>query len=807
LQRFPHPHRLPPRRSALAAAALLSLSAGLVGAPGRSAAQGAEPALPAGGEGPVVIEADRLSGRPDRETVAEGQVEFRRGPLRIKAERIEYSQPTDTARASGNVEVSREGNVFRGPELQLEVQRFQGWFREPSYFFERTQAGGSAERFDFLDEHRGVATGATYTSCPAPDPAWVLSTRRVLLDHQKAEGEAEGAVLRFYGVPILALPTMSFPLSDARKSGWLPPTFNLDSRSGLEVAAPYYWNIAPNRDLMLTPAVYTKRGAGIGGEFRYLEPGYRGDIETHVLPDDQVAGRTRWSLKLDHEARWDRSMVGAIDYSVAVQRVSDDDHWKDFSRGISSLTPRLLPAYAQATRRFDSALGDTVAYARVQSWQVLQDDDPASRIVAPYRREPQVGLRQRGAAGGFEWRWETELNRFSHEDRTLQSGNRAHALGSLARPWWPTGTPGWTITPRLSFNAAAYDVDRPLADGSRSASRFIPTLALDSAWVFERESSWLGRSLTQTLEPRLLYVNTPFRDQDELPIFDSAPLDFNSTSIFADSAFSGIDRVSDAHQLTVGVSTRFLDRATGAEALRLGIAQRLLLSDQRITPDGTPITRRWSDLLLLGSTTLVPHWWLDGTLQFDADESRIARSILAARWSPGPFRTINVAYRYARDTVGASAATLITRSASDQVEVGWQWPLNAAARENAFAQQARDAQLRDGIAPGARPSPTSGCPGAWYTVGRINYSRRDSRVTDSLVGFEYDSGCWIGRIVAERLSTGRSEATTRLLFQLELVGLSRLGSNPLGRLRENIPGYRLLHEDAEVASPAFSSSP
>ena len=144
MQRFPHPHRLPPRRSALAAAALLSLSAGLVGAPGRSAAQGAEPALPAGGEGPVVIEADRLSGRPDRETVAEGQVEFRRGPLRIKAERIEYSQPTDTARASGNVEVSREGNVFRGPELQLEVQRFQGWFREPSYFFERTQAGGSA---------------------------------------------------------------------------------------------------------------------------------------------------------------------------------------------------------------------------------------------------------------------------------------------------------------------------------------------------------------------------------------------------------------------------------------------------------------------------------------------------------------------------------------------------------------------------------------------------------------------------------------------------------------------------------------
>ncbi|HSV70355.1 MAG TPA: LPS assembly protein LptD [Methylibium sp.] len=792
-----------PRRTPIALAACWALAAAV--AP-PVAAQSTGPALPAvGGDGPVTIEADRLSGRPDRETVAEGQVEFRRGPITIKAERLEYSQPTDTARASGNVEVRRDGNVFRGPELQLEVQRFQGWFREPSYFFERTQAGGSAERFDFLDEHRGVATGATYTSCPAPDPAWVLSTRRVRLDNEADEGQAEGAVLRFYGVPILALPTMSFPLSDARKSGWLPPTLNFDNKSGLEVAAPYYLNLAPNRDLTLTPAVYTRRGAGIGAEFRYLEPGYRGTLETHVLPSDRVADRDRWSLLVDHEARWDGPAVGEVDYRVGIQRVSDDDHWKDFSRGVPSLTPRLLPAYAQAQRRFESRFGDTVAYARVQHWQVLQDLDPASRIVAPYRREPQLGLRQRGGAGGFEWTWETEINRFDNEDRTLQAGNRVHALGSLTRPWWPMGTPGWTVTPRLSFNAAAYDLDQPLASGGRSASRFIPTLALDSAWVFERESRWFGRTLTQTLEPRLLYVNTPFREQAELPLFDTAPLDFNFSSIYADSAFSGIDRVSDAHQVTLGVTTRFLDRDSGAEALRLGLAQRFLLRDQRITPDGTPVTRRWSDLLLLGSTTLVPHWWLDGTLQFDADQSRIARSIVGARYSPGPLRTVNVAYRYARDTVGPSPAAQLTRSASDQIELGWQWPLNAAGRENALAQQARDALLRDGTTAPPRPAAGAGCPGAWYTVGRINYSRRDSRITDSIFGFEYDSGCWIGRIVAERLSTGRSEATTRLLLQLELVGLSRLGSNPLNTLKDNIPGYRLLREDAQTVSPAFST--
>lgn len=783
----------------------LAIGCSLIAACWPAAAQETEQGASAGAaDEPILIEADRLGGRTDQDTVAEGQVEFRRGPISIKAERLEYSQSTDTARASGNVEVRRGGNVFRGPEVQLDVQTFKGWFREPSYFFERTQAGGSAERFEFLDEHRGVAVGATYTSCPAPDPAWVLSTGRVTLDNEAQEGVAEDAVLRFYGVPLLAMPTMSFPLSDARKSGWLPPTINLDNKSGLEAAAPYYLNIAPNRDLTLTPAVFSRRGAGVGAEYRYLEPSYRGTIETHVLPWDRVANRNRWSLLFDHEARWEGSAVGAVDYRIGLQRVSDDDHWKDFSRGVPSQTPRLLPADAQASRRFDSEWGDTLLYARVQSWQVLQDTDPASRIVAPYRREPQVGLRQRGNVGGFEWAWETEVNRFRNEDQVLQSGQRLHALGSLARPWWPTGSPGWTITPRVSFNAATYDLDQPMDDGGRRESRLIPTTALESAWVFEREGQWFGRTLTQTLEPKLLYVYTPYRNQSSLPLFDTAPLDFNFSSIYADNAFSGIDRVSDANQLTVGVTTRFLDRETGAEALRLGLAQRLVIRDQRITPDGQPLTRRWSDLLLLGSTTLVPHWWLDGTLQFDADQSRIARSIVGARWSPGPFRTISVAHRYVRDTAGPVATTLLTRGASDQVEVGWQWPLNQAARDYAVAEEARDAMLRDGRSFPPRPA-AAGCRGAWYTVGRVNYSRRDSRVTDSLVGFEYDSGCWIGRIVAERLSTGRSEATTRLLFQLELVGLSRLGSNPLKTLKDNIPGYRLLREDAQVVTPAFST--
>jgi LPS-assembly protein len=215
----------------------------------------------------------------------------------------------------------------------------------------------------------------------------------------------------------------------------------------------------------------------------------------------------------------------------------------------------------------------------------------------------------------------------------------------------------------------------------------------------------------------------------------------------------------------------------------------MLLRDQRVTADdGPPITQRWSDLLLLGATNLIPHWWLDGTVQYSADISRTVRSVLGARYSPGPYRTVNAAYRYNRDQ-------------TEQIEVGWQWPLNEPAREHAAAALVRDQQALDGSGRSAPRTPATGCPGAWYTVGRVNYSQRDDRVNDALMGLEYDAGCWIGRMVAERQSTGRSQSTTRLLFQLELVGLSRLGSNPLKALRDNIPGYRLLREESPPVTP------
>jgi len=713
---------------------------------------------------PIYLFADEVRARPDLDAVAEGRVEFRRAGTVIRADRLTYDSPDDLAIARGHVQILREGSIFRGPELQLKVQRFEGFFLLPEFEFPLLGSGGRADRVDFLDASRSRLNNALYSSCPrdgSGDPDWLLRATRVRLDMDTNEGRAEGAVLSFLGVPILGLPVLSFPLSDDRKSGWLPPNFGLDSRSGFEFGVPYYWNIAPNRDATITPTVLTRRGVALGAEFRYLEPGFRGRLNLDLLPYDRVSGEARWAGTFEHEGQWQRDWR----YRANLFRVSDDAYWEDFPRNVHSITPRLLPQDLQAERSWQTPFGTALTYARLQRWQVLASRDPAGLIVPPYERSPQLGLRlQPQMPAHLQASFETEVNRFTRPSvtdytDTALTGWRWHALGQVSRTW---GDGGWWFKPKVAFNAAAYGTDEPMSDGRSRASRLIPTLSVDTGMVFERNSRWFGRAMRQTLEPRVLYVNTAYRDQSRLPNYDSAERDFNLVSLFGENAFSGIDRVADAHQLTAGVVTRWLDAQSGAEMMRLGLAQRVRFRDQRVTIDGSaPLTQRLSDVLFEGATGLVPNWHFDAAIQYNPDIKRTVRASGTILYSPGPFKTISAGY-------------LFTRGLSEQVSVGWQWPMYRGS---------------------ARPiGASNGCGGTLYAVGRVNYSMTDSRITGSLAGLEYDAGCWIGRIVSERQSTGRSDANTRLLIQLELVGLSRLGSNPLQVLKDNIPGYRLLRD-------------
>jgi len=713
--------------------------------------------------------ADEVRLRPDLDAVAEGRVEFRRAGTVIKADRVTYDSAEDLAHAKGAVQILRDGNVYKGPELQLRVQRFEGFFLYPEFELGKLGAGGKADRIEFIDDARSVALRSRYSSCPrdgSADPDWMLQADRVKFDVEAQEGRAEGAVLRFLGAPILALPVLSFPLSDSRKSGWLPPNFGLDSRGGFEVGMPYYWNIAPNRDATFTPTLRTRRGPSVESEFRYLEPSDKGRLLIDLLPHDRVASRSRYSWLFEHEGQ----LGGGLRYQANMLRVSDDDYWKDFSHVTSVTTPRLLATDLRAGAGVSTWLGPGEWYARMQQWQVLQTTDPSTAIVSPYQRSPQLGLKiQPTLPAGWSASLVTEVNRFTRPDDSasaaLPTGWRWHALGQLSRPW---SAPGWWLTPKVAFNAAAYSLDQAPEGRPRHPGRVVPTLSLDAGWILERDVSWFGKAQRQTLEPRLLYLNTPYRNQLDLPNFDSADREFNLVSLFGENAFSGVDRVSDAHQLTLGVTSRFFDAASGAQQLRLAMGQRVLFRDRRVTLDGVPYTQKLSDVLFEASTTLVPQWSFDSAVQYNPDTRRFVRSILSAHYAPGPFRSLFAGYNF-------------SRGLSEQVQLGWQWPVYRGSATPVGA--------------------ASGCGGTLYGVGRLNYSMRDSRLTDSIVGLEYDTRCWVGRIGLQRLSTGTNTATTRLMWQIEFVGLSRIGTNTLQVLKDNVPGYQLLRDPRHSRPP------
>jgi len=729
-------------------------------------------ALPDNPEAPTLIMGKQITGRSELETTIEGNAELRRPGLSIFSDRLTYDQATDRATAQGNVRVNSAGDRYTATEGELQVDAFQGFMLRPTYQFLANGAHGEAERIDFLDEDRAVIQDAGYTTCrrdgPGWMPDWLLQANRLSIDQEAEVGHISGGVLEFKGIPV-PLPSMSFPLTDRRKSGWLAPTVGLDSTSGLSLEVPYYWNIAPNRDMTLTPTAMLRRGVDLNTEFRYLENDYDGRINANIMPNDKLRGRTRWGFFGRHNGSIDTGIdaIGRLGLGLNLNRVSDDNYWRDFTRSGLSLTTRLLAN--------DAALswsrGDFSLVARALKWQTLQD--VTAPIVPPYDRLPQIiGRWGKINDRGFDYHLEADYTRFRADSSlTLQpNADRSVVMAQVARPWI---LPWGFFTPRMQLHASSYQFSRPLASGDSSYSRVLPTLSLDSGLVFERNASYFGRGFVQTLEPRVKYVYTPYRNQNMLPNYDSGNYDFNFATIWSENAFAGHDRIVDNNLVTVGLTSRLLDPATGGEVVRLGIAQRYRFVPQQVTlPGGTPEGKGWSDIMLGASVNWSPDWSVDSVAQYNIRNHNSTRTTVGLRYSPSNYRTVSLAYRRERDL------------GSQQVDIGWQWPLNDLWGD-------RGLDLGRGQGQG---------PGRWYAVGRLNYSIPDRSVVDGVLGIEYDACCWIGRVVVERLQSGISTSTKRIMFQLEFVGFSRVGNNPLRTLRNSIPRYQYLRED--IKSPS-----
>lgn len=724
---------------------------------------------------PIYIKGDSLSGQPDINASVHGEAELRRGDTMIRADKLDYALPDDKVNAVGSVYINQAGNIYKGTALDLQVDAFKGQFDNADYRFLANGAYGDSSRVDFIDKDHSVVHNATYTTCQRDDeaswqPSWILKAETIELDMAEEVGVAHNAKLQFKGVTVLPVPRMSFPLSDKRKSGLLPPMIGMDKLGGIEYSQPYYWNIAPNRDLTVTPTLMTKRGVNLTGLFRYMEPSYSGETYASYMPGDNLRSRDRWGYSWQHRAMID-SPLGGLGLNLNLNRVSDDDYWRDFRLAPVAMRQRLLPS----TASLSWAKGDGALSLNMTRYQTLQDPD--ALIAPPYSMVPQLQYRYtpQELPHGLDFSLVADTTRFELirplTGQAVNNGQRSYVQAQLSRPFL---SPGAFITPKLMLHTSRYDTDSMMSNGSKSANRTLPTFSLDSGLVFERDTSWFGKKLLQTFEPRAFYTYTPYRDQSMLPLYDTGRSDFNFSSIFSENDYVGQDRIADNHLVTLGATSRFIDPESGAEKLKLAIAQRVRLSDQRVLlPGEVAATSKLSDILLGAAINWTDKWSLEGTTQYNKDLGRTVRTTATARYSPGNYRTFNIGYRTQLDTV-------TKKPSSELVDVGWQWPIN-----DLWGDKGKD--LGAGRGQGG---------GRWYAVGRLNYSIKDRQMVDTVVGLEYDGCCWIGRVVLQRLQSSVTQSNLQLLFQMEFVGFSRLsfGADPTASLKRNVPRYQYLRE-------------
>jgi LPS-assembly protein len=691
---------------------------------------------------PINVQAVKMTGRMDREVTLEKDVELVQGQTKVAADKAVFRIIQNEVEVEGNVWMQRLQDRYTGDHAVLNMDSGEGYVQQPTYHFGTTGGRGKAERIDFLSKDQAVVTQGTYSTCEALDPDWYLSADTLELDAGRDVGTMRGGTVYFKGVPVFAAPSMSFPLSGERKSGVLPPTIGMSTNNGLELTVPYYFNIAPNRDLTLYPKYIARRGLQLGVNGRYLGETYAGEVSAEGI-QDRMTGTGRYSLSTKHQ----QTLAPNLSLAWNVNKASDDEYVSDFSRTITQSSQRLLvrDVSLQYDSRYWSAVG------RVSKYQLMQDID--NPIQKPYDRVPQLTVQaQRHDFGGFDLSLTSEYTRFSNTStlggtsQELVGGDRMYITPSIA---YPIVRPGYSITPKITLDATTYRLTNVNPGAEKSFNRVLPTYSLDAGMHFEREMNLFGHNLTQTLEPRLFYVRTPYRDQSMLPNFDSGVTDFNFAQIFNENRFVGHDRIGDANQLTAAVISRFFEE-DGQERLRVAFGQRFYFSTPRVTIDNsdTTIQGSRSDLLLSASGPVSNTVKIDTMMQYSQTLAQMVRSTYGVSWQPAPKKVLNLQYRLDRTTENLK-----------QLDVSAQWPL--------FQR--------------------------WYAVGRANYSIPDKKIAEGLLGVEYQADCWVFRLVAQRIPTTSTKASTSFFIQLELNGFSKVGSNPLEALKSSIPGYQRIN--------------
>ena len=659
-----------------------------------------------------------------------GGVVLRRGDRLAGADTASYDPLLQTLNLVGSVRYEDPDSLILSDSAEFGYASGRIRFEGAEFEIGSNNARGAASVLEINQDGRIQLAEVGYTTCPPESNDWIIEAGEIELDTGIGVGTARNVRLRFQGVTILYTPYLSFPITDARKSGILTPEIGSTGRSGNELSIPYYWNIAENYDATITPRLLTDRGLQVGTEFRYLFENSDGMVEVEYLPDDNKFNDNRHQLRFQHQTLFQNGWRNQIDF----RDVSDDQYFEDLggSLSISSIT------HLNRSLVFDFFSENWSLLGKVQEYQTI--DSAITPDDEPYRRLPQIHARGFWPESilGLTYGVDMELVYF---DRDIGvTGWRLNAAPQVALP---IVKPGWFVTPAAVVDHTQYDLENTQVGQDEKPSRTVPIASLDTGLILERLMNSQERRV-QTLEPRLLFVHVPFREQSGLPVFDTIVPDLNLVQLYRKNRFLGVDRIADADQLSIGVTSRIIDVNTGRELMSATIGQALYLSQQFVTlPGESPTISDSSDYIAELRFLIYDNLNFDVGHQWSRGDRGTTQSEARLQYRPQSNKVLNLAYRFRRDSL-------------EQGDVSWSWPL---------AQ-------------------------SWNFVGRYNYSFRDDEVLEQFYGLEYESCCWGLRLVSRRhISTRDGTRDSSIGLQLVLKGMTSVGTAADRRLERGILGY------------------
>lgn len=647
----------------------------------------------------------------------------------LRAERATVDQENESIAVRGGVTLTSPDITVYSDDARSDTDGETIAFTGVGFDMPRRPARGSADELLIRSDSTIQASNVLFTTCPVDNTAWQLRTASIELDVHRGVGTARRMRLDFKGVPILYAPYFTFPINDQRKSGFLTPDVSERDRTGFDLRVPYYLNLAPNYDLLLEPRYMSKRGTQLRSELRYLLPQSEGRFDLEYLPNDDEIDRTRRYVNFTHETffgdGW-RVLTG-------IEEVSDEAYFEDLGSSLAVTSQTHLNRFLD----IDYHAPYWSVLTRVQHYQTI--DPVLTADERPYERMPQMLFLGRWAGARFGFTSDAEIVSF---DRDVgATGWRLDSTQELAVRF---ARAGMYLTPAVAWRQTNYWLDDPNAAGDDTLTRSLPVSSLDMGLAFERGAGDSGR-WTQTLEPRLLYVQVPFEEQSELPVFDTVLPDFNLIQLFRKYQYVGPDRISDSDQLSFGVTTRLIDPRDGEERLTATLGQTRYLSAQRVSLPGlAPNAANASDYVAELAIGLRDAWDLDVSYQWNDAADSTSRVETRFEYRPEDDRLFGIGYRYRQDLLEQGDLSLV-------------WPIG---------QQ-------------------------WRVIGRYSYSLLEKEPLEQFVGWEYEACCWRFRVVGRQYVSRRTGETDRAIsLQLELKGLSQRASSPEELLDRGILGYR-----------------